>query len=229
MGQGLTRVAGSRHQIQFALVYEVGTAKQIERDLPKGFWRLFGSLLRRELRRAPPSAMEPYHRSSLGGVRGMGVNFEWNLRPEGASDNSPAQNAGFSTRDKRWSPKCFFCLACLRDARFRVPLAIQTTKYRAYLRHAYVFLRSLPRQWNCRATIVRPYGTKIQDLMLTPIGVRRIPPWRDCQKAPVPTSSQLLTRSRQRLPSSRRLWNSRFVGPSKRPRYFRCKPHPGPI
>jgi len=53
----------------------------------------------------------------------------------------------------------------------RVPLAIQTTKGRAYLRHAYVFLRSLPRQWNCRATIVRPYGTKIQDLMLTPMPV----------------------------------------------------------
>jgi len=39
-------------------------------------------------------------------------------------------------------------LTSRRDARFRVPLAIQTTKYRAYLRHAYVFLRSLPRQWN---------------------------------------------------------------------------------
>ena len=60
-------------------------------------------------------------------------------------------------------------LTSRRDARFRVPLAIQTTKYRAYLRHAYVFLRSLPRQWNCRATIVRPYGTKSQDLMLTPM------------------------------------------------------------
>ena len=60
-------------------------------------------------------------------------------------------------------------LTSRRDARFRVPLAIQTTKYRAYLRHAYVFLRSLPRQWDCRATIVRPYGTKIQDLMLTPV------------------------------------------------------------
>jgi len=58
-----------------------------------------------------------------------------------------------------------------RDARFHVPLAIQTTKYRAYPLHAYVFLRSLPRQWNCRATIVRPYGTKIQDLMLTPMGL----------------------------------------------------------
>ena len=99
----------------------------------------------------------------------IGVNFEWNSRPEGTSDNSPAQNAGFSTRGKRWSPKCFFCLASCRDARFHVPLAIQTTQYRAYLRHAYVFLRSLPRQWNCRATIVRPYGTKIQDLMLTPM------------------------------------------------------------
>jgi len=58
-------------------------------------------------------------------------------------------------------------LTSRRDARFRVPLAIQTTKYRVYLRHAYVFLRSLPRQWNCRATIVRPYRTKIQDLVLT--------------------------------------------------------------
>ena len=60
-------------------------------------------------------------------------------------------------------------LTSRRDARFRVSLAIQTTKYRAYLRHAYVFLSSLPRQWNYRATIVRPYGTKIQDLMLAPM------------------------------------------------------------
>jgi len=107
------------------------------------------------------------NRSFWRGVWDIGVNFEWNSRPEGTSDNSPAQNAGFSTRGKGWPPKCFFRLASRRDARFRVPLAIQTTKYRAYLRHAYVFLRSLPRQWNCRATIVRPYGTKIQDLMLT--------------------------------------------------------------
>jgi len=73
-------------------------------------------------------------------------------------------------------------LTSRRDFRFRVPLAIQTTKYRAYLRHAYVFLRSLPRQWNCRAAIVRPDGTKIQDLILTPMRVSPRPTLSRCHQ-----------------------------------------------
>ena len=75
-----------------------------------------------------------------------GVNFEWNSRPEGMSENSPAQNAGYSTRGKRWPSNISSYPASHGDARFRVPRGIQTTKYRAYLRHAHVFLGSLTRQ-----------------------------------------------------------------------------------
>ena len=75
----------------------------------------------------------------------IGVNFEWNSRPEGTSESSPAQNAGFSTRGKRWPSNLSSYPASHGDARFSVPRGIQTTKYRAYLRHAHVFLGSLTR------------------------------------------------------------------------------------